>query len=174
MKAREKVKTLDELRPALAEARRKGRRVVFTNGCFDLLHTGHLRYLEAAGALGDLLVVGVNSDRSVRHIKGPRRPVVGETDRSELVAGLHCVDYVVLFDTPDPLPLIQAISPDVLVKGADWAMEDIVGGDWVRARGGRVERVPLVAGMSTTRLIQSVLEAYGASPEPCGPRASGG
>ncbi|SMC16935.1 rfaE bifunctional protein, domain II [Desulfacinum hydrothermale DSM 13146] len=139
------------------ELRRKGRRLVFTNGCFDLLHVGHLRYLEAAAALGDFLVVGVNSDRSVQAIKGSQRPIVPEWARSEMVAGLHCVDCVVVFDTPDPLLLIQRLTPHVLVKGADWPEDRIVGADWVRSHGGRVERIPLVEGFSSTFLIEKIL-----------------
>ncbi len=134
--------------------------MVFTNGCFDLLHVGHLRYLEAARGLGDFLVVGVNSDGSVRRIKGPRRPLVPEQERSELVAGLACVDAVVVFDDPDPYRLIDLLRPDVLVKGADWALERIVGADLVTRRGGQVKRIAVVEDRSTSRLIRRILDLY--------------
>lgn len=157
MRAREKVRRLDEAAALCASLRRAGRRIVFTNGCFDLLHVGHLRYLEEARSLGDFLVVGVNTDASVRRIKGRGRPVMDENARSELVAGLHCVDCVVLFETPDPLPVIQRLDPDILVKGADWPLEKIVGADWVRQRGGTVARIPTVEGYSTTAIVERIL-----------------
>ena len=131
-----------------------GGRVVFTNGVFDLLHPGHVRYLTAARGLGDLLIVGVNSDRSVRAIKEPGRPLNPETERAEVLLGLRCVDVVVMFHDDTPYALIEQIQPDVLVKGADWGPEAIVGRDIVEARGGRVERVTLAAGYSTTDLIR--------------------
>jgi D-beta-D-heptose 7-phosphate kinase/D-beta-D-heptose 1-phosphate adenosyltransferase len=147
----------EQLLPALAEARAKGKRIVFTNGCFDLLHVGHTRYLQAAKALGDLLVVGVNTDASVRSLeKAPDRPIVPEAQRAEVVAALGCVDFVVLFADPDPGRLIAAIQPDVLVKGGDWAPDAIVGRDIVRARGGVVRTIPLVPGMSTTALLHRI------------------
>ena len=133
---------------------RRGRSVVLTNGCFDLLHPGHVNLLERAKRLGDVLVVAVNSDRSVRGLKGPGRPLVPERDRARLVAALECVDYVTLFDEPTPLRIITRLSPAVLVKGADWNAGAIVGADHVRRRGGRVVRLPLIAGYSTTTLIQ--------------------
>jgi D-beta-D-heptose 7-phosphate kinase/D-beta-D-heptose 1-phosphate adenosyltransferase len=146
---------------ALAETlKRSGKTIVFTNGCFDLLHIGHVRYLKAAKALGDLLVVGLNSDGSVRQIKGPCRPVVPENERAEVLAALACVDVVTIFEEPDPLATIRTIVPDVLVKGADWAEDAIVGRDVVEATGGRVVRVPLTAGASTSRIIDTIL-AYG-------------
>ncbi|MGQ9749725.1 D-glycero-beta-D-manno-heptose 1-phosphate adenylyltransferase [Desulfosoma sp.] len=157
MQAREKVKPLKEAAELCRELRSRGRRIVFTNGCFDLLHLGHLRYLEEARALGDYLIVAVNSDASVRRIKGGHRPLVDEKARSELVAGLHCVDCVVLFDAPNPLAEIQALDPHVLVKGADWPVDQIVGADWVIGRGGTVVRIPVVAGYSTSRLIEKIL-----------------
>jgi rfaE bifunctional protein nucleotidyltransferase chain/domain len=130
-------------------------RVVFTNGVFDLLHPGHVELLEAARREGDTLVVGVNSDTSARRLgKGTERPVAGETARARVLAGLEAVDCVVLFDDDTPLRLIEALAPDVLVKGADYSRDRIVGADWVEARGGRVVRVPLVAGYSTTALVE--------------------
>jgi D-beta-D-heptose 7-phosphate kinase/D-beta-D-heptose 1-phosphate adenosyltransferase len=137
-----------------AGQRALGRRVVFTNGVFDLLHPGHVRYLQAARAAGDVLVVGLNTDRSVRALKGPERPVIPEAERAEVLAALACVDAVVLFDEDTPERVIRAIEPDVLVKGADWALDAIVGRDLVEARGGRVVRAPVETGYSTTELIR--------------------
>jgi len=139
---------------AVAAARRRGERVVFTNGCFDLLHPGHVRYLAAARALGDVLVVGLNSDASVTRLKGAGRPVLREAERAEVLAGLAAVDHVIVFDEDTPRTLIAEIGPDVLVKGADWAEEDIVGRDEVVARGGRIERIEMVPGVSTSEIIR--------------------
>ncbi len=133
--------------------RADGKTIVFTNGVFDLLHPGHVRYLQAARALGDALIVGLNSDRSVRAIKGPERPITPEDERAEIVAALACVDAVVVFDEETPHDLIAAVAPDVLVKGADWAADAIVGRDIVEARGGRVVRVPVEQGYSTTAIV---------------------
>jgi len=134
----------------------RGGTVVFTNGVFDLLHPGHVRYLEEARQLGDALIVAVNSDRSVRRNKGEGRPIVPEGERAELLAALRCVDVVVLFDEETPHVIVNAIQPDVLVKGADWGPDSIVGRDIVEARGGRVVRVPLSEGLSSTELISRV------------------
>jgi len=144
------------LRVALAPRRAEGARIVFTNGCFDLLHAGHVRYLEAARALGDVLVVGLNDDVSVRRLKGPGRPILPLAERAEVLAGLAAVDHVIAFADDTPLALIEALAPDVLVKGADWAAADIVGRDPVLARGGRVERIELVPGVSTSELIRRI------------------
>ena len=141
---------------ALAPRRAAGARVVFTNGCFDLLHPGHVRYLAAARALGDLLVVGLNGDASVRRLKGPGRPVLRLEERAEVLAGLAAVDHLIVFDDDTPRALIAALAPDVLVKGADWAAEDIVGRDEVLARGGRVERITMVPGVSTSELLRRI------------------
>jgi D-beta-D-heptose 7-phosphate kinase/D-beta-D-heptose 1-phosphate adenosyltransferase len=130
--------------------------VVFTNGVFDLLHPGHIRYLSGARALGDALIVGINSDRSVRANKGPARPITPEGERAELIASVRSVDAVTVFDEDTPLDLITAVQPDVLVKGADWGPDDIVGRDVVEARGGMVVRVALAEGFSSTRLIDRV------------------
>ena len=152
-----KVVTRDQLAPLLHTARTQGKRVVFTNGCFDLMHIGHTRYLQAAKALGDVLVVGVNSDTSVRSLnKAPDRPIVSDAQRAEVVAALGCVDYVILFNEPDPQSLIAALQPDVLVKGGDWPVDRIVGREIVEARGGVVKTIPLVPDMSTTSLIQRI------------------
>jgi len=145
---------------ALVELRRgwkaAGRRVVMTNGCFDLLHPGHLALLEAARAEGDVLVVALNSDRSVRDIKGPTRPVIPEDERAEMLRALEAVDDVVIYDEPTPLRVIEAVLPDVLVKGADWALADIVGREAVLGAGGRVVRVELVPGRSTTAILERI------------------
>jgi D-beta-D-heptose 7-phosphate kinase/D-beta-D-heptose 1-phosphate adenosyltransferase len=134
--------------------------VVFTNGCFDLLHAGHVRYLAAARREGDILVVGLNSDRSVRDIKGDTRPILPESERAQVLAGLAAVNYVVLFDEPDPLRLITALTPDVLVKGGDWPEAAIIGAQVVRNRGGRVVRIPVVEGARTSAIIARILERY--------------
>ena len=136
--------------------RASGRTVVFTNGVFDLLHVGHLRYLQQARALGDALIVGLNSDSSVRQVKGPARPITAEAERAEILEALTCVDGVVIFGEATPHDLIAALQPDILVKGADWAADAIVGRDIVEARGGRVVRVPIEPGHSTTALIEKI------------------
>jgi rfaE bifunctional protein nucleotidyltransferase chain/domain len=142
---------------AYAESlRRAGQRVVFTNGVFDLLHPGHVRYLQAARAQGDALIVGVNSDRSVSTNKGPSRPIMPERERAEVLGALACVDAVVVFDEETPAAIIRRIQPDVLVKGADWAADAIVGRDTVEARGGRVVRVPVEEGWSTSAIIEKI------------------
>ena len=130
--------------------------VVFTNGVFDLLHPGHVRYLQAARREGDALVVGVNSDRSVRAIKGASRPITPESERAEILAALQCVDAVTVFDEDDPHQIISRLQPDVLVKGADWAIDAIVGSDLVQARGGRVVRIPVAEGHSTSAIIGKI------------------
>jgi D-beta-D-heptose 7-phosphate kinase/D-beta-D-heptose 1-phosphate adenosyltransferase len=155
-----KIKTIAELKLLLEEGRRRGEVSVFTNGCFDLMHVGHVRYLAAARRLGDLLVVGLNSDRSVRTIKGPKRPLTPEAERAEVLAALACVDFVTLFEEPDPLQLILLLEPDVLVKGGDWPEDRIIGAEPVKARGGRVVRIPLVPGASTSAIVERVLERY--------------
>lgn len=159
-----KIKTLTELAALRNDFRRRGKRVVFTNGCFDLLHVGHVHCLEAARREGDLLVVGLNSDRSVKSIKGDRRPIIPEGERARVLAALACVDFVTVFAETDPGPLVQALEPDVLVKGSDWAEEKIVGGDRVRARGGRVVRIPVLEGVGTCGIIARILERLGAAP----------
>lgn len=153
----DKVMTKERLVSILEQARAKKQRLVFTNGCFDLMHIGHTRYLQAAKQLGDLLVVGINSDASVRSLnKALDRPIVPEAQRAEVLAALGCVDYVVIFTEPDPLNLITTLQPDVLVKGGDWPVERIVGREIVEARGGIVKTIPLVPDISTTSLIQRI------------------
>lgn len=147
---------------AFAESlRQAGKRVVFTNGVYDLVHPGHVRYLCAARAEGGALIVGVNSDRSVRGYKGPSRPITPEHERAEILAALSCVDAVVVFDEDTPAEIIRRVQPDVLVKGADWAADAIVGRDTVEARGGRVVRMPVEQGWSTSSLIEKIRSANG-------------
>lgn len=146
--------SLDAGAALVERLRADGRTVVFTNGVYDLLHPGHVRYLQAARALGDALIVGVNSDRSVRANKGPSRPVNPEAERAEVIAALACVDAAIVFDEETPHEIISRLQPDVLVKGADWAEDAIVGRDVVEARGGRVVRIPVEPGFSTTGLIE--------------------
>jgi D-beta-D-heptose 7-phosphate kinase/D-beta-D-heptose 1-phosphate adenosyltransferase len=138
------------------EAHSRGKRVVFTNGVFDLLHPGHVRYLQAARAEGDVLIVGINSDRSVGAIKGSGRPITPETERAELLDALGCIDVVVVFDEETPAEIIRAVQPDVLVKGADWAADAIVGRDTVEARGGKVVRIPVEPGWSTSTIVERI------------------
>ena len=154
-----KIVSQDELIQVTAREKSGGRRVVFTNGCFDLLHPGHVRCLAEARALGDVLIVAVNSDRSVRGNKGPERPLVAEQDRAEVLAALACVDYVTIFDELTPRELISRVLPSVLVKGADWALEQVAGREEVEAAGGRVVSVPMAAGYSTTNLVQRIRDA---------------
>jgi D-beta-D-heptose 7-phosphate kinase/D-beta-D-heptose 1-phosphate adenosyltransferase len=148
--------TRDEAAAFASDQRARGRRIVFTNGVFDILHPGHLRYLQQARTLGDVLIIGLNSDASVRRNKGPERPINSESERAEILAALECVDAVVIFDEETPAEIIRAIQPDVLVKGADWAEDAIVGRDTVEARGGRVVRVAIEPGFSTTEIIQKI------------------
>jgi D-glycero-beta-D-manno-heptose 1-phosphate adenylyltransferase len=148
--------TVPEAVAVVERLRATGKSVVFTNGVFDLLHVGHLRYLQQARALGDALIVGLNSDRSVRANKGAGRPIMPETERAEILSALACVDGVVVFDEDTPHGIIVALQPDVLVKGADWAADAIVGRDVVEARGGRVVRVPIEAGHSTSALVEKI------------------
>jgi rfaE bifunctional protein nucleotidyltransferase chain/domain len=153
--------TIDEAEAFVQDHRRQGRKVVFTNGVFDLLHPGHVRYLRAARAEGDVLIVAVNSDRSVRANKGPSRPIMPEQERAEILESLGVVDAVVVFDAETPQAIIDRLRPDVLVKGADWAADAIVGRETVEAGGGKVVRVPVEAGWSTSAIIQKAK----ASPE---------
>ncbi len=148
---------LDALVEETRRLRKAGKRIVITNGCFDLLHVGHVRTLQAARALGDRLVVALNSDASVRGLKGPGRPVVPAEERAEVLAALACVDYVVIFDEPDPLRVVLALKPDVLAKGGDWTLDTIVGRREVEARGGKVVALPEIPGMRTTSLVKRVL-----------------
>ena len=157
---KQKIKTRKELLRIIKDLKAKGKRIVFTNGCFDLLHIGHVRYLEKARALGDVLVVGVNSDSSVRKLKGPKRPILPEEERAGILSGLGCVDYITIFREIDPLKLITSLRPDVLVKGGDWTKEQTVGKEVVERLGGEVVIIPFIKGASTSNLIETILEKY--------------
>lgn len=147
---------------AIAEAERSANKtIVFTNGCFDILHAGHVNYLEAAAAQGDILILGLNSDQSVKKIKGDKRPIINERQRAQVIAALACVDYVVIFDEPDPEALIRVVAPQVLAKGADWSEDKIIGGDFVKANNGRVARITLEPEISTTLIIERILKTFG-------------
>ena len=160
-----KITPRNELKSHVDRLRREGKKVVFTNGCFDILHAGHTRYLREARKLGDVLILALNSDSSVRSIKGPMRPIVPEAERAEVVAALDSVDYVTVFDELTPLELIEFLRPDVIVKGGDWAEKDIVGAESVRKWGGRVAIMPEIEGASTTNIIDKVLQVYRSGDE---------
>lgn len=153
---RQKIKSLSSMKEKTDALKAQGKRIVFTNGCFDLLHPGHTRYLQDARRLGDFLVVAVNSDRSVREIKGEGRPVMPEKDRTEVLAALGFVDGVVLFNEENPLDVIRLLLPHVLVKGGDWPKEKIIGADVVKEAGGEVRSIPFVSGYSTTAIIRKL------------------
>jgi D-beta-D-heptose 7-phosphate kinase / D-beta-D-heptose 1-phosphate adenosyltransferase len=157
---KQKVKEREEFLKIIKGLKAKDKRIVFTNGCFDLLHVGHIRYLEEARTLGDVLVVGVNSDSSVRKLKGPERPILPVEERTEILSGLGCVDYITTFDELDPLTLITSLQPNVLVKGGDWTKEQIVGREVVEKSGGEVVVIPFVKGASTSNVIETILERY--------------
>ncbi len=148
-------KDFQKLKKAIAEDR-KGKKLVFTNGCFDILHVGHVRYLQEAQSCGDLLVVALNTDRSVRQLKGPERPIQNEDDRAEILAALGCVQYTFLFDEETPERVIKELNPDVLVKGGDWKIPQIVGSDYVLAQGGEVKSLKFVEGRSTTNVVEKM------------------
>jgi D-beta-D-heptose 7-phosphate kinase/D-beta-D-heptose 1-phosphate adenosyltransferase len=156
-----KLKSLGDIQAIVVAARNDGKRVAFTNGCFDLLHRGHVHVLREARACGDVLIVGINSDESVKQIKGSARPVLPESDRCELLGAMEMVDFVILFNESDPYDLIAAIQPDVLVKGGDWNSEKIIGADLVEEGGGRVVVVPYIKGFSTTEIIERIRNSDG-------------
>jgi D-beta-D-heptose 7-phosphate kinase/D-beta-D-heptose 1-phosphate adenosyltransferase len=156
-----KIKTITQMKKILPGLKAQAKKVVFTNGCFDILHVGHVRYLKKAKSHGDILIIGVNTDRSVKLIKGENRPIVSEKERAEVLSALEFVDYVVFFNEPDPLRLIEALKPDVLVKGADWSKGRIVGREIIENLGGRVVRVPMVPGASSTGVIEKIKKVYG-------------
>ena len=160
MDTTKKIVTLEDLVARLDKARKSGQTIAFTNGCFDILHVGHVRYLAEARSQGDLLIVGLNSDASVHLIKGDKRPIVSQDNRAEILASLTAVDYVVFFEEPDPLRLIQTIKPDVLVKGEDWAPDAIIGAEDVESRGGKVVRISFVEEASSTDIIQTILQRH--------------
>ncbi|MCD6490644.1 MAG: D-glycero-beta-D-manno-heptose 1-phosphate adenylyltransferase [Thermodesulfobacterium sp.] len=155
-----KIKNLDELKSIVQKRKEKGQVMVFTNGCFDILHAGHVHYLNSARALGDFLVVGLNSDKSVKKIKGVLRPVNFEKERAYVLAGLECVDYVVFFDEETPEKLIKSLKPDILVKGADWEEDKIVGASYIKSYGGKVKRISFEFDTSTTKIIEKILKIY--------------
>ncbi|MEI6631712.1 MAG: D-glycero-beta-D-manno-heptose 1-phosphate adenylyltransferase [bacterium] len=157
---RSKIKSPHSLKIIFSQLKKRGERIVFTNGCFDLLHFGHVSYLREAKKRGDVLVVGVNSDTSVRRIKGKNRPIIDEKNRLSVIAALESVDYVVLFSEDTPLNLIKALRPDILVKGADWDKKDIVGADFVSSYGGEVIVIKLSKGYSTTKIIRKIAKTF--------------
>jgi rfaE bifunctional protein nucleotidyltransferase chain/domain len=160
-----KIVSMDELREERKRLRAEGRRLVFTNGCFDILHVGHIRYLQGARALGDRLLVAINSDRSVRELKGAGRPIMSEGERAEMLAALAAVDYVTIFDDLSPRALIAEITPDVLVKGGDYRLDEIHGREEVEAAGGRVMSLPFIEGASTTSIVERIKKVMGDGKE---------
>lgn len=154
--SRNKIKKISQLVKIIKTLQKKGKEIVFTNGCFDILHYGHVQYLEIAKTKGDILVLGLNSDSSVRKIKGKNRPIVNQTDRSKILAGLESVDFLVIFNETTPLKTIQKVKPDILIKGGDWKTDNIVGGDFVKSYGGKVETIKLAPGRSTTNIIKRI------------------
>lgn len=157
---REKIKERETLLRIVEESKKMGKKIIFTNGCFDLLHVGHIRYLERARSLGDILIVGVNSDQSVKILKGPKRPIISEQDRAEILSGLQCVDYITIFNEPTPLELISSLKPNLLVKGGDWTKETTVGKEVVENLGGEVVILPFEHGASTSEIIETILQRY--------------
>ena len=155
-----KIKNITQLKKIIVRLKNQGKKIVFTNGCFDILHFGHAKYLKEAKRKGDILIVGVNSDSSVRKIKGNRRPIINEAYRAGLIAALESVDFVVIFKEETPFRVIKTLKPDILVKGADWAQRDIVGRDFILKGGGKVYTVKLVKGFSSTNLIKKIAKAF--------------
>lgn len=154
---RHKIKGLSDAKKEIEILKKQGKKIVFTNGCFDILHIGHVRYLYSAREQGDFLIVAVNSDNSARAIKGPERPVIAEGERVEMLAALGCVDMAIVFDEEDPLKVIEYLLPDILVKGGDWKEDEIIGSDVVKNAGGIVIRIPFIKGASTTGIIEKIL-----------------
>jgi rfaE bifunctional protein nucleotidyltransferase chain/domain len=155
-KYRLKIRELPDAKKEVERLRSKNKKIVFTNGCFDILHIGHARYLYAAREMGDFLIVAMNSDRSVKAIKGPDRPIMNQYERSDMLASLECVDIVVIFDEDNPMEVIRYLMPDILVKGGDWKEEDIIGADVVRAAGGQIRTIPYIRGYSTSGIIKRI------------------
>lgn len=156
----EKILARNDLKLKIDAAKKAGKKVIFTNGCFDIIHAGHTHYLAKARDLGDILIVGVNSDASVRGIKGEKRPLVPEYERAEVIAALGCVDFVVIFEEPDPQALVDLLRPDVLVKGGDWREEDVIGRESVASWGGKVVIIPHKKGLSTTNIVERIKAVY--------------
>ncbi|MCA9400300.1 MAG: D-glycero-beta-D-manno-heptose 1-phosphate adenylyltransferase [Candidatus Omnitrophica bacterium] len=163
MNMKQKILNQETMKKKLPSLRRKGQKVAFTNGCFDILHYGHVAYLEKAKKEGRILIVGLNSDRSIRRIKGPNRPIIPQKYRAALLASLICVDYVVVFNQDTPYELIKMLQPDVLIKGADWKGKGVVGEEIVKNRGGKVEFIHYISGCSTSTIIQTIARRYAAS-----------
>jgi rfaE bifunctional protein nucleotidyltransferase chain/domain len=156
MSSERKIVSLAALKGRVARHRREGKKAAFTNGCFDILHRGHVSYLEAAKKKDRILIVGLNSDASIQRIKGPKRPIIGQKERAAVIAALECVDYVVFFGEDTPYHLIKAIKPDILIKGADWKGKDVVGSDVVKKNGGRIELIKYLTQYSTTKIIETI------------------
>ena len=157
---RDKIKDLQELKKAIEFHRKKDKKIVFTNGCYDLIHIGHVRCFREGKRLGDILIVALNSDRSARSIKGPPRPIIHQEERAEIVSSMENVDYVTIFDQDDPRDIIASVKPDILVKGGDWNLNTIVGREIVESYGGKVFALPLVKGVSTTQIIKTIASQY--------------
>ena len=157
---RDKIKDLQELKKAIEFHRKKNKKIVFTNGCYDLIHIGHVRCFRECKRLGDILIVALNSDRSARSIKGPPRPIIHQEERAEIVSSMENVDYVTIFDQDDPRDIIASVKPDILVKGGDWNLNTIVGREIVESYGGKVFALPLVKGVSTTQIIKTIASQY--------------
>jgi rfaE bifunctional protein nucleotidyltransferase chain/domain len=157
----DKILSKEQLKAKLDALRQEGKRIVFTNGCFDILHVGHVRYLREAKKLGDILVLGLNSDSSVRSLKGEKRPLVPQDERADVLAALESIDYITIFDALTPLELIKYLKPHLLVKGGDWSEDAIVGADVMGEWGGRVVIAPLIKGRSTTNVVEKILQVYG-------------
>ena len=158
MNSQKKIVTISTLKRHIPHWRRKKKKIAFTNGCFDILHFGHVSYLEKAKGMNRILIIGLNSDASVRKIKGPQRPINLEKERAAVLAALACVDYVVIFNEDTPYQLIEAVQPDILIKGADWKGKEVAGGDIVQRRGGKVEFITYLPKFSTTKLIEAISE----------------
>ena len=155
-----KITSLSSLKRKVAQLKHNGKRIVFTNGCFDILHYGHTKYLQDAKAKGDYLVVAINSDSSIKKIKAKNRPVIGQADRLKVVAALGCVDFVVMFKEDNPLKVIKALKPDILIKGSDWSKKGIVGADFVESYGGKVQTINLIKGRSTSAIIEKIIREF--------------
>lgn len=154
------LKTIDEIKSIRKKLKSENKKVVFTNGCFDLIHAGHVDYLSKAKAMGDILIVGLNSDASIKRIKGDKRPILNEPERSFIISNLKPVDYIVIFEEDTPAKLIEEIIPDILVKGADWSIENIIGREVVEANGGEVKTIEFINDQSTSKIIKSILNKY--------------
>ena len=157
---KDKIRNLGELLEIVDVHRKEGKKIVFTNGCYDLIHIGHLRCFREGKKLGDILIVALNSDHSVRSLKGPTRPLIPQNERAEIMSALESVDYVTIFDQDDPLHLIASLKPDILIKGGDWSLDTIVGREVVESYGGKVFSLPLVPGVSTTQIINTVTSSF--------------